>query len=112
MSSQPYEERLEELFRAYKEACPDPEASANFMPLLWEKIEAQQQMPRLLKRFTQVFVSAAALLCLVMSALLFAPTPPAPIAQTYVEALDTAQPPESLAYADIVPISNGESQWQ
>jgi hypothetical protein len=36
------ERRLDQLFRAYREACPDAEAGANFMPGLWAKIEARQ----------------------------------------------------------------------
>jgi len=34
--------RLDVLFRAYRDACPDLEPSADFMPRLWQKIEARQ----------------------------------------------------------------------
>jgi hypothetical protein len=34
------EERLDRLFAEYRESCPDIEAGANFMPLLWKRIEA------------------------------------------------------------------------
>jgi hypothetical protein len=33
------EARLDELFRVYRAACPDPDASAAFMPGLWARIE-------------------------------------------------------------------------
>ena len=36
------EARLDDLFHAYREACPDPEPSVNFMPAMWAKIEARQ----------------------------------------------------------------------
>jgi len=36
------EERLDALFRTYREAFPDPDPSRNFMPNLWQRIEARQ----------------------------------------------------------------------
>ena len=30
---------LDSLFAAYREACPDPEPSAGFMPRIWERIQ-------------------------------------------------------------------------
>lgn len=36
------ESRLDELFRAYRDACIVPEASANFMPEVWARIEARE----------------------------------------------------------------------
>ena len=36
------DERLDALFQAYRDACPDPEASANFMPTLWSRIDSRQ----------------------------------------------------------------------
>ena len=38
------DQRLDALFRAYREACPAPEPSANFMPNLWQRIEARQTL--------------------------------------------------------------------
>ncbi len=35
-------EELDHLFERYRAALPDPEASVNFMPELWRKIEARQ----------------------------------------------------------------------
>jgi len=35
-------EKLDALFAQYREACPDREASASFMPRLWERIEARR----------------------------------------------------------------------
>ena len=37
------EERLDALFATYRNACPDPEPSAGFMPQLWQRIEARER---------------------------------------------------------------------
>ena len=34
------DEKLDALFRAYRDASPDPEASVNFMPTLWARIDS------------------------------------------------------------------------
>jgi len=100
---------LDSLFQAYKEACPDVEGSVNFMPNLWQKIEAKQTLPLTMARFGRFFVSAAAALCLVMSLLLISPGSQGS-AISYVEALDNEQPHELMAYADAETNRPGESQ--
>ncbi len=57
---------LDHLFERYRTAVPDPEASVNFMPELWRKIEARQFFLARLKKLTQVFVAAAAAICLLL----------------------------------------------
>jgi negative regulator of sigma E activity len=52
------ERRLDELFRAYREACPDVEPSANFMPNLWAKIETRQVSTNWFGRMAKVLVMA------------------------------------------------------
>ncbi len=52
---------------------PDPEASVNFMPELWRKIEARQFFLVRLKKLTQVFVAAAAAICLLLGIVLQVP---------------------------------------
>ncbi|HUQ94824.1 MAG TPA: hypothetical protein VM120_24305 [Bryobacteraceae bacterium] len=107
------EGKLDDLFRAYRQACPDLEGSANFMPNLWRKIEARQAVPFAWPRLTRLFVSTAAALCLAMSIFLFSPVSPSPAALiSYVEALDTEHSHELLAYADIDAISPGDMLWQ
>ena len=94
--------RLDEVFRAYRVACPDVEGSANFMPTLWQKIEARQSVPLRMQRLTKVFVSAAAVLCLLMTMLLVSPIVQTPaIFTSYIEALDSEQSHDVLAYVDI-----------
>ena len=51
--------RLDELFRAYRDACPIPEASANFMPDLWARIEAREASTSWFGRVAGALVTAA-----------------------------------------------------
>ena len=59
-------QELDQLFQRYRAALPDPEASVNFMPELWRKIEARQFFLGRVKKLTQVFVAAAAAICLLL----------------------------------------------
>jgi len=82
------EELLDELFRAYREACPTPEASANFMPQLWERIEARQRFSFFVRRMASGFVTAAVALTFAMAVYLYTPhTGSAFYSESYVEAL-------------------------
>ncbi|HVW87044.1 MAG TPA: hypothetical protein VHB50_20300, partial [Bryobacteraceae bacterium] len=80
--------RLDELFRSYREACPEPETSVNFMPDLWAKIEAREASTNLFGRMAKALVTAAlaasVILALMVSTL--NQVDPAPSA-TYIEAL-------------------------
>ena len=51
--------RLDELFQAYRDACPIPEASANFMPALWARIESREVSTNWFGRFAKGLVTAA-----------------------------------------------------
>jgi len=90
---------LDNLFAGYKAVMPDPEASANFMPELWRRIEARQCLVFRVKRLTQVFVAAAAAICVVLALFLTLPRAEAPAAVNgnYVDVLAEIQPAESLA---------------
>jgi len=103
---------LDNLFEQYRAAVPDPEASANFMPELWRKIEARQSLMLRIRKLTQVFVGAAAAL-----SLLFAMVEVVPRAsrqdvmhETYVDALSAAHPADSLAALGIVAHDSPESR--
>ena len=80
---------LDALFRAYKNACPDPDPSANFMPDLWRRIEERQRSVFFLGRWARAFVTAAAVLSLAMAAYLYIPGGRNSVfsAESYVEAL-------------------------
>lgn len=54
------ESRLDGLFRAYREACPDPEASVNFTPEMWARIEAREiSTNNWFRRVAKVLVTTA-----------------------------------------------------
>ena len=54
------ENRLDELFRAYRQACPDPEAGVNFTPTMWTRIEARElSTNNWFRRVAKVLVTAA-----------------------------------------------------
>src|SRR5690348_13143846 len=92
------DQELNSLFAAYHDAVPDPEASPNFMPRLWGKIEAKRSFVYRLKRMSQLAVATALAVC-VLSGILISPltrrdTQPA---GTYVEMLAEAHADETLA---------------
>jgi hypothetical protein len=49
---------LDELFRAYREACPDIDPSVNFMPNLWAAIETRQVSTNWFGRMAKALVMA------------------------------------------------------
>ena len=62
---------LNKLFQDYRDACPDVEASANFMPALWQKIESRHNFWFVFQRFGRSFMTASAALCLLLLVLNF-----------------------------------------
>jgi hypothetical protein len=51
--------RLNEMFRAYRAACPDPDASPNFMPAMWARIEARENSTTWFGSVAKALVTAA-----------------------------------------------------
>jgi Ser/Thr protein kinase RdoA (MazF antagonist) len=86
------EERLDALFRAYHAACPTPEASANFMPDLWRKIEARQTFTFSFRRMANAFVTAAVAMTIALGVYESMPRANPYGPQTYIEALAEANP--------------------
>jgi hypothetical protein len=80
---------LDALFRAYRAAWPDPEASTNFMPELWRRIEERQRSVFFMGRWARALVTAAAVLSLGMAAYLYIPHGHNSVfsVESYVEAL-------------------------
>jgi hypothetical protein len=96
-------QELDHLFLGYRAAVPDPEASVNFMPELWRKIEARQFFLARVKKLTQVFVAAAAAICLLLGIVLQAPvsTKGPQVSGNYVDVLASANPAEDLSAVGI-----------
>ncbi len=108
------ESGLEQFFQRYRQACPDVEPSVNFMPILWQKIEARPSFPFMFRKLGRSVVTASAALCLLLLALNLAVTPQIGVSyadallmegsaeQTYyTEALTSTPPPESVPSAPL-----------
>lgn len=79
---------LDSLFHAYREACPDPEPSVNFMPEMWAKIEAREASTTIFSRMAKALVTAALGASVVMGMLSSNTQPPGPSNDgTYMQAL-------------------------
>jgi len=81
------DEKLDGLLQAFRQACPDPEASTNFMPNLWRRIEARQSFTFVWGRMAGAFVTAALALSLALGIFLALPSSSLYYPQSYVEAL-------------------------
>lgn len=94
--------QFDELLARYREACPDPEAGAAFMPRLWQKIEARQNYLLEWKRWTQGFLAGAVAASLLFVVLQVLPDRKSDFyTATYVETLAEEQAPERLVYQDV-----------
>ncbi len=83
------EQTLDALFRAYRDACPTPEASANFMPNLWAKIESRQRFTFSFRRMANALATAAVALSIALTVYMAFPSSPS-YPQSYLEALAEA----------------------
>lgn len=64
-------DKLGGLFAEYRESVTDPDASAQFMPNLWRRIEERRvATTSVFRRLSQVFVVATAALTIFMAAVL------------------------------------------
>ena len=98
------ERQLDELFVRYRAACPEVEASANFMPALWSRIERRSSFPFVFERLTRVFMAGAAAACLVLTVLTAFPRQhaPTPVPATYADALYADSSAEKTYYTEAV----------
>jgi len=106
-SNEPRHNELAALFAEYKTAVPDPEASPNFMPNLWRRIEARQNTLFRIKRLTQFFVAAAAAICLLFATMLAVPRT-METNGSYVDVLAAAYPTENLLSHGILDEAEGK----
>ncbi len=90
------EHRLDALFAQYRAACPDQDASSNFMPQLWQKIDAGRKVPAFLfRRWAKVCAFATAASALFISTLLIPSYQRGPVYEThYVDVLFNADSKE------------------
>ena len=101
------EERLNQLFAEYREACEAPDLSAGFMPALWQKIEARQSTSWVFTKISGWFVAASAAATAVLAlALLSTPMPTGTPVATYVDALAADHATEYTLYTEPVHVDN------
>jgi hypothetical protein len=87
-------DKLDPLWAEYREACPDVEPGAHFMPQLWQRIETQRSAvaSSWFRLWAEVWLVATVTLAIVMGAILipsFQSNSPAYLA-SYVDVLAAA----------------------
>ena len=98
-------DRLSAIFVQYREACPAPESRPDFLPRLWQEIEARQSFGRKLALFARGVVGTAAASCAIMLFLLLQPAHQTGFYDaSYVEVLASSQASSDLP-GEVVDIS-------
>jgi hypothetical protein len=92
--------RLDNLFQTYRASCPEVEASANFMPNLWQKIEARYNFWFIFQRFARPAMTGCAALCLLLLALNLFSVPQHLLAPSYADALMADHTAEKTYYTE------------
>jgi hypothetical protein len=99
------EERdLDALFSRYRAACPDVDASPNFMPELWARIEDRAGgFWTAFERLSRVALAICAMACLVLLLLdVHVSSRSSGVNSSYVDALASEQNSEATYYAEAV----------
>jgi hypothetical protein len=94
------ESGLNTLFESYRAACPDIEAGAQFMPTLWQKIEARHSFWWVFQGFARTAMAGGAALALLLLALNF--INPQQVLPSYTDALVADHSAEKTYYAETV----------
>jgi len=113
IDNQRLERDLDALFAAYREACVAPEPGPDFMPRLWQQIEARRSVSYVFGRWTQAFVTAAAALCLLLGLLQATLTSQSSFyTRTYLDVLQEDIATESPFYVDLLRDENDLEGYQ
>jgi hypothetical protein len=94
-------DQLSHFFAAYRDACPDGDGSANFLPSIWEQIEARQSFWFSFERLARASAAVAVAVCMLLVGLNVAAsrkTVPGP--GGYADALAAANSAEGTYYAE------------
>ena len=78
---------VRELFRSYRDSLDGIDASANFMPGLWAKIDSRRRVTQSFGRLASAFVTAAFVICLILSGTLLTSNQPNASQATYIDVL-------------------------
>jgi len=104
------ERSLDELFKNYRQACPDIDPGTNFMPMLWQKIEARHGFWFTFVRFGRGALTASAALCLLLVVLNLSSSPQ--VMASYTDAILAESSAEQTYYTEAIhtsPIPDGLS---
>src|SRR5689334_15928810 len=96
------DERFDALMAAYRSACGSPEASANFMPELWARIESRQSFTFSFRRMANAFATASVALSIALGIYLAVPRQAPATTQSYIEALAEASTPDAQEFVNPV----------
>lgn len=102
------EDRLDPLWAQYREACPDPEPSASFMPQMWQRIEARRNAisSSWFRLWAEVWLVATVTVAIVIGAVLIPRLQETPAIQlSYVDVLAAA---DSAADGVVLPVGEME----
>jgi hypothetical protein len=95
--------RLDTLLEAYRAACPDVEPGANFMPAIWQAIEARRSFWFVFQREARALVTACAAVFVVLLFLnLFSGSQGLPMPPSYADALMADHTAEQTYYTEAI----------
>ena len=95
------DQNLDALFGAFRAACGTPDASANFMPELWARIESRQTFTFSFRRMANAFATAAVALSLAVGLYMAVPGTSQNFSnQSYIEALAEASTPDAQDFVN------------
>jgi hypothetical protein len=95
------DDKLDALWTEYRDACPDPEPGASFMPGMWQRIEARRNANvSIFRHFAQWCVTATIALTLLIAAVLIPKFQSNPVySASYVDVLSAEH---STDYVDLL----------
>jgi hypothetical protein len=95
--------RLDAVLAAYRAACPDVEPGPNFLPAIWQGIEARRSFWSVFQREARALVTACAAIFVVLLALnLFSGAQSRPMPPTYADALMADHSAEQTYYTEAI----------
>ena len=86
------DDELDSLWQAYRAACREAEPSANFMPVLWSRIEARRRFAFSVRRMVSGFITVAAAAAIAIGVYVSLPSTTPTYEVNYLEALAEANP--------------------
>ena len=96
------DDSLNALFSAYREACPTPEPSPEFMPKLWSRIEARQTFAFSFRRMANAFLTAAIAASVALGVYTALPRHASPNPSTYASYVEALADANTIETPDIV----------